>query len=118
MTSGKVWKHILFFTLPIMAGNLLQQLYSVVDGIIVGNYISDSAFASVTTCQTLTFLYLALAVGLSIGVGIIVSQNYGAGNESKLPVAIDTALILHGACGLILTIFGIGLSEILLRDLL
>ena len=118
MTKGKAWKLILIFTLPIMAGYLLQQLYSIVDGIIVGNYISETAFAAVSTCQPLTFFYTALAVGLSVGVGIIVSQNFGAGNESKLPVVIDTALILHGACGLIFTFLGVALSETLLRHLL
>ena len=118
MTSGKEWKLILLFTLPIMAGNLLQQLYNIVDGIIVGNFVSESAFAAVTTCQPLTVLYLALALGLSVGVGVVISQYYGAGKKDKLPVAIDTALILLGLCGLLFTILGVLLSEVLLRDLL
>ena len=118
MTIGKEWKKILLFTLPIMAGNLLQQLYNITDGIIVGNFISETAFASVTTCQPLTVLYLSLAIGLSVGVGVVIAQFYGAGNKDKLPIAIDTALILLGACGLVLTILGVVLSEPLLRNFL
>jgi len=118
MTTGKEWKVILLFTLPIMAGNLLQQLYSIVDGVIVGNFVSEQAFASVATCQPLTFFYLALAMGLSVGVGVVVSQYYGAEKKDKLPVAIDTALLLLGVCGLIFTLLGVFLSPVLLRNVL
>jgi len=118
MTTGKEMKLILLFTLPIMAGNLLQQLYNIVDGIIVGNFVSDSAFASVATCYPLVMLYLSMSIGLSVGVGIIIAQYYGAGKNDKLPVAIDTALVLLGICGLALTVFGVLFSDTLLRNLL
>ena len=118
MTSGKEWIHILLFTLPIMAGNLLQQLYSIIDGAIVGHYVGEHAFAAVATCHSLVFLYLSLAIGLSIGVGIVVAQYFGAGRNNELPIAIDTSLILLSICGLVFTILGVALSEVLLRDLL
>jgi len=118
MTTGKEWKLILLFTLPIMAGNLLQQLYNVVDGIIVGNFVSESAFAAVTACQPLTMLYLALAIGISVGVGIVVSQYFGAGKKDELPVAVNTALILLGACGLIITMIGVIYSPFMLKHVL
>ena len=118
MTTGKEWKHILLFTLPIMAGNLLQQLYNVIDGIIVGNFVSDEAFASVATCFPLVMLYLAVAIGLSVGVAVVIAQYFGAGKKDELPVAIDTALVLLGACGLVLTIVGVTSSKALLGGLL
>jgi len=118
MTTGKEWKLILFFTLPIMLGNLLQQLYNIVDGIIVGNYVGELSFAAVTTNMALVMLYLALAIGLSVGVGVVISQFFGAGKVDELPVAIDTALILLGICGLALTVFGIIFSPQLLKYLL
>jgi len=118
MTSGKEWKLILLFALPIIAGTFLQQLYNVIDGIVVGNYVSETAFASVTTCMTLTTLYLSLATGLSVGAGVVISQYYGAGKNDELPVAIDTALLLIGFCGLMLSITGILFSPFLLRNLL
>jgi len=118
MTVGKEWKVILFFALPIMAGNFLQQLYSIIDGIIVGNFVSENAFAAVATSIPLTVMYLALSLGLSVGVGVIVSQYYGAKKEDELPVAIDTALILLGICGLFFTIMGTVFSPFLLRNFL
>ena len=118
MTSGKEWKVILLFTLPIMAGNLLQQLYNVVDGVIVGNFISESAFASVATCQPLSAFYLALAMGLSVGVGVVISQYYGAERKDKLPVAVNTALVLLGICGLCFSVLGVVLSPFILGSIL
>ena len=115
MTVGKEWKVILFFALPIMAGNFLQQLHSIIDGIIVGNFVGEHAFAAVATSMPLIVMYLALSIGLSVGVGVIVSQFYGAKKEDELPVAIDTALILLGLCGLFFTIMGTVFSPILLR---
>ena len=118
MTSGKEWKQILFFTLPIVAGNLLQQLYNTVDGIIVGQFVSEGAFSGVATCAPLAFFFLAFAMGLSIGVGIVVAQYFGAGKHDKLPVSIDTALMLLGACGLLLTVIGLIIAPIMLRAVL
>jgi putative MATE family efflux protein len=118
MTVGTEWKQIALFTLPIMAGTLLQQLYNIVDGIIVGNVIDSAAFSAVVTGQPLTVLYLALAMGLAVGVNVVISQYFGAGKSDKLPVAINTALLLLGACGLVLTILGVTLSETLLKYLL
>ena len=118
MTAGREWKVILLFTLPIMAGNLLQQLYNTMDGIIVGNFVGESAFAAVGTTQPLTLLFLALATGLSVGVGIVVSQYFGAKKHDELPVAIDTAVILLGVCGLAFTIIAFITTPMLLRTLL
>ena len=118
MTEGKEWKKILLFTLPIMAGNLLQQLYNTVDGIIVGQFVSENAFSGVATCQPLTFFFLSFAMGLSVGVGIVVSQYFGAGKHDKLPVSIDTALILLGSLGLILTVVSFSIAPIILKSVL
>ena len=101
-----------------MAGSLLQQLYNTVDGIIVGQFVSAGAFSAVATCQPLTFFFLAFAMGLSIGVGIVVSQYFGAGKHDKLPVSIDTALILLGSCGLLLTIIAFSIAPFLLKSVL
>jgi len=118
MTTGTVWKQILFFSIPIMAGNLLQQFYNTVDSIIVGQFVSESAFAGVSTCSSLTFFYLGIAIGLSIGVGVVVSQYFGAGMDDELPVCIDTALILLGACGLLLMVISLIITPFLLRNIL
>ena len=118
MTSGKVWKQILFFSLPIIAGNLLQQLYNTVDSIIVGQFVSENAFAGVTTCAAPSFFYLGVAVGLSIGAGVVISQYFGAGMHDDLPMCIDTALILLGAVGLFLTIVSFLVTPFLFGSIL
>ena len=118
MTTGKEWKQILFFSLPIMLGNLLQQLYNTVDSIIVGQFVSEDAFAGVSTCAPISFFYLGIAVGLSIGAGVVISQFFGAGMHEELPVCIDTALILLGLCGLLLTIVSLIITPFLLGTIL
>ena len=60
MTAGTEWKKLLLFALPIMAGQFLQQLYNTVDGIVVGNFVSDAALGSVGACTSLAFLFLAI----------------------------------------------------------
>ena len=59
MTAGTEWKRILLFSLPIMFGQLLQQLYSTIDGIVVGNFVGETALAAVGTCTSLTMPALA-----------------------------------------------------------
>lgn len=118
MTSGVVWKQILLFALPVMAGNVLQQLYITVDGIIVGKYIGEAALSSVGLCQPLTMFWQAIAIGTSIGAGVVVSQFFGAGRKSELPIAIDTALTLLAFLGLVCTALAIVTSKFFLRVVL
>ena len=79
--EGTPWKHILKFALPLMAASLLQQLYSTVDTLVIGNLESQTALSAVGSCAYLVSLYLALAQGFSLGAGVLVSQYFGAGNE-------------------------------------
>ena len=78
MTEGSVWKSILFFSVPLILGNLLQQMYNTVDSIIVGNCVGDSALAAVGSSSSLIYLLIAFSQGASVGAGIVVSQFLGA----------------------------------------
>lgn len=118
MTSGKEWKLILLFTLPIMAGNLLQQLYNTVDGIVVGKFVGEDAFAGVGTCTPLTLLVLAFALGLGIGAGVIVSQYFGAQKHEELSSAVNTALLLMGAVGIFISILAFIFTPFLLKTIM
>lgn len=111
MTSGTEWKLILLFTLPLMAGNLLQQLYNTVDGIIVGNVVGENALASVGTCSALTMLFIALALGMSNGAAVIVAQFFGAGKLEELRKTVSTALILFAVMGLCFSVLGVVLAQ-------
>ena len=81
MTEGAPWKHILQFSLPVLAGSLLQQLYNTVDTIIVGKYAGQPSLAAVGTTMSFVFFFLAVAIGFSSGNGVVVAQFYGAEDE-------------------------------------
>lgn len=83
MTEGTPWKHILIFSLPVLAGSLIQQLYNTVDTIIVGKYANEDALSAVGTTGSLTFLFLAIAMGFSAGNGVVAAQHYGAKDENQ-----------------------------------
>ncbi|MCL2827170.1 MAG: MATE family efflux transporter [Oscillospiraceae bacterium] len=118
MTTGAVWRHILLFTLPIMAGNLLQQLYNAVDGVIVGNFVGSNALAAVGTTVPLVILLLALAMGMGVGGGVIVAQLFGAAEHDKLRRAASTILIFLTGLSLLVTIAGLLLAPVFLRRLM
>lgn len=107
MTQGAIGRTILLFALPIMAANLLQQLYNTVDNIIVGNFAEAAmpgSFAAVSTTSSLTFLFLSFSIGMGMGASIVCSQLYGARRERDLNIAVDTAMLLLGAIGIIMMI--------------
>lgn len=106
MTTGTEWKKILLFALPIMAGQFLQQLYNTVDGIVVGNVISEAALGAVGACSTLSLLFLAFAIGFGNGCGIMIAQLFGAKQMDRLKSAVSTALILLTGMGLAALILG------------
>lgn len=118
LTQGVEWKQILFFTLPIMAGQFLQQLYNAVDGLIVGNVNGETALAAVGTCAPVTMLFVAIALGMSTGCSVMISQYYGAKRMEELRRGVSTSLILLIGLGLALTIVGGAVAKWLLGSVL
>ena len=118
MTEGTIWKQIFFFSLPIMLGNLLQQLYNTVDGIVVGNYVSQDALAAVGGVFALTFLLLAISMGMGGGGGIIVAQMYGAGRMEDMRRAVSTLLIMLITMGVVFTVIGSVFSRFLVEKIM
>ena len=106
MTVGAEWKKILVFALPIMAGQFLQQLYNTVDGIVVGNFVSEAALGAVGACTTLAMLFLAFSNGFGNGCGVMIAQLFGAGRMEDVKRAVSTGLILLGAMGLAASVIG------------
>ena len=106
MTEGTIWRQILLFSIPLILGNLLQQMYNTVDSIIVGNFVGSNA---------LICLLIAFSMGASAGAGVIVSQFYGAGDENGVQRSAHTALMLALILGIVLTIAGIVFSPAILR---
>ena len=107
LTRGTPWRLIVQFALPIMAGNLLQQLYNTADTIIVGNFNGQQALSAVGSCASLTALFTALAIGFSIGAGVLISQYFGASREQELRQYAATAIVLMLAMGLLMSLIGV-----------
>ena len=90
MTIGSPAGHVLAFTLPLLAGNFLQQLYNMVDSWVVGNFVSDAALAAVGIGFPVIFLFTSLFMGLSTGGTVVIAQFYGAGRMDAVRQAVDT----------------------------
>lgn len=93
MTTGSPTRHLILFTLPIMAGNIFQQLYSLVDSFVVGQ-VSVDALTAVASAGWLDWLILSLAMGLAQGFGIQVAQSFGAGDHAELRRAVGQSLLI------------------------
>ncbi len=106
MTEGAPWKHILKFSLPVLAGSLLQQLYNTVDTIIVGNFSGQDALSAVGTTGSFTFLFLAIAIGFASGNGVVVAQHYGAKDEKRVRENAATGILFLMVLGLISAAIG------------
>lgn len=92
MTKGTPWKLLLQFAVPLFIGNIFQQLYNMVDSIIVGNFVGPNALGAIGTTNSLKFLFFSLVAGLSVGIGIIVAQFFGSNNEEKVKDTIGNAI--------------------------
>ena len=90
MTKGNPWGHIFFFAMPLFWGNLLQQLYNMVDSWTVGNFVGDEALAAVGVGYPMTFLLSSLFTGMANGTGVVIAQFYGAGRMDRVKDAVDT----------------------------
>lgn len=107
MTTGSPAKHILKFAFPLLIGNLFQQLYNMVDSLVVGNFVGANALAAVGACGSLNFLFFSLSSGLAIGIGIIVAQYFGAGDEKRLRSTIANSIYVLAAAAVIVSLLGI-----------
>jgi len=94
MTEGTPWKKILQFSLPMLIGNVAQQLYNTADTVIVGMYVGDNALSAVGSAAPILNLLLALFVGISTGAGIVISQNFGARDREGLSRNIGNCITL------------------------
>ena len=107
MTVGNPTRHILKFTLPLLIGNLFQQLYNMVDSIVVGRYVSAHALAAVGACGSLNFLFFSLSSGLSVGIGIIAAQYFGANDEKQLKKTIANSIYVLASAAAVVTLIGV-----------
>ena len=112
MTEGAIWKKILLFSIPLILGNLFQQLYNTVDSIIVGRFIGSNALAAVGSGSSFINLLIGFCVGASAGAGVVISQAYGAQDTDRVHKAVHTTIAIAIVSGVVVTITGIILAPV------
>ena len=106
MTQGAPWQRILEFSIPMLLGNVAQQLYNTADSVIVGMFVGDNALAAVGSAMPILNLLLALFVGIATGAGIVISQAYGARDREGLSRSIGNCITLAGVAALVIMVVG------------
>lgn len=115
MTVGTPWKRIMEFTVPMLLGNLAQQLYNTADSVIVGRFVGDNALAAVGSAGPILNLLLALFVGISTGAGIVVSQSFGARDRAGMTSSIGNCISLSALATVVIMVIGPLVSMPLLK---
>ena len=110
MTQGNITRHILTFAMPLILGNLFQQMYNLVDTYVVGNYASNQAYAAVGSVGVIINIFIGLFSGFYSGAGVVISQHFGAHNTEKVRQTVHTAAMsalilcpIFTAMGLLMT---------------
>ena len=115
MTEGNPVKAIILFTLPLLLGNIFQQLYNVVDSMVVGNFVGYLALGAVSSSGSLIMLLIGLIQGISVGAGIVIAQYFGAHDEERMRKCIHTAVTFCFILGIFMTVIGFFISPLLLK---
>ena len=115
MTSGNVYGLLIRFAVPLLLGNLFQQLYNTVDTWVVGNYVGKEAFSAVGTVSPIINMLIGTFLGLSVGAGVVISQYYGARQEDKVSETVHTALVMTAILGVLFTFIGVLMTPPMLR---
>lgn len=115
MTKGTPWKLIVAFSIPLLIGNIFQQLYSMVDTIIVGRFVSVEALAAVGSTGSMSFLILGFVMGITSGFSVITAQRFGAQDEAGIRRSIATSITLCVMITILLTVVALVSADPLLR---
>lgn len=115
MTSGSAVRHILVFSIPLLIGNIFQQLYNMVDSLVVGRFVGESALAAVGTGFSVIFMMVSLFMGLGMGTSVMVSQYYGAKDFEGLRETVNTTYSATMVITLPIMILSMVLTDPLLR---
>ena len=114
LTEGVVWKKLIRFAIPILLGNLFQQLYNAVDSLVVGNFCGNEALAAVSSSMSLQQLFIGFFQGTFIGASVLISRSFGAKDKEGMDKAIHTTVVFSLVIGTILSILGVVLTPVIL----
>lgn len=115
MTQGNIAKQLVWFAIPLLIGNLFQQLYNTVDSIVVGNFIGDNALAAVNSSGSIIDLLVSFFMGLSLGGSVLISNYFGAQDKIGVKKSVHTAMALALVSSIIVTVIGVVLTPTILQ---
>jgi putative MATE family efflux protein len=115
MTQGGISKALLRFAVPLILSSLFQQLYTLVDSVVVGNCVGEAALAAIGAAAPVSMIFISLITGLTMGVTILVSQYFGAGEKQRIQKAAGTFVVSLVALAVVLSALGIALVRVLLQ---
>lgn len=115
LTVGPIWKKMLLFALPVLLGNVFQQLYNTVDSWCVGNFIGDDALAAVSSSGSLIFMFVSFFNGIAMGAGVVIARCFGAKDYGRMEQVIHTDVAFGLSAGALLTVLGVRFTPDILR---
>ena len=115
MTTGDITRHIVIFALPLLAGNVFQQLYNMVDTWVVGRFVSNEAYAAVGSIGPIVNMLIGFFLGLSSGAGVVISQYYGAQRREDVQRTVHTAIAMTLILGVLFTGIGLAMTPFMLQ---
>ena len=115
LTKGSIVKAIILFSVPLLIGNLFQQLYNAVDSYVVGNYVGKVALAAVGASTPIINMLIGFFMGISTGAGVVIAQFFGAGDLYKMKKAIHNSIALTLVIGVVLTVIGLVFNDPILK---
>ncbi len=111
MTQGSALKNLVYFSIPLLIGNIFQQLYNTVDALVVGNAVGSGALAAVGASGMIIFFFVSLFIGIATGAGVLISQAFGAKDRDRLQKTVSTMYGLTLYVGIFLSVVGFLLSK-------
>lgn len=115
MTKGAILPQILLFALPLILGQLFQQLYNTFDTWCVGNFVGKNSFSAVGTVGSITNMLIGFAGGFSTGAGVVISQYYGSGDKENVRKSVHTFILFMFILSIALSLLGVALTPFLIK---
>lgn len=115
LTTGSIARHVIAFSMPMLAGNLIQTAYSLVNAVWVGKFLGTEAMAAITVGFPAVFVLMAFGGGLTLATNILVAQYVGARDWNRLKQTVNTSTVLIGGISLVFVAFGLSTAHLLLR---
>ena len=115
MTSGSIMRHLILFSVPLLIGNVFQQLYNTVDSVVVGNYVGKHALAAVGSVAPIINMLIGFFTGFATGAGVLISRYYGAHENENVHKAVQTTIALTIVLSVALSVLGVVMTPVMLR---